>query len=73
MLFVYSLLLVASAPLFAAQEDWFEKLKAGGDAQALYRVLHAMPKGGDLHNHLSGAVYSEWWYEIALAQQRPWL
>ncbi|MBT8078692.1 MAG: adenosine deaminase [Gammaproteobacteria bacterium] len=28
-----------------------------------------MPKGGDLHNHLSGSNYSEWWYELALAQK----
>jgi adenosine deaminase CECR1 len=28
-----------------------------------------MPKGGDLHNHLSGAVFAEWWYELALAEQ----
>jgi len=68
-LFAYSLMLVASTSLFAAEEDWFEVLKARGDTEALYRVLHAMPKGGDLHNHLSGAVYSEWWYEIALAQE----
>ncbi len=26
---------------------------------ALGEFLHAMPKGGDLHNHLSGAVYAE--------------
>ena len=28
---------------------------------ALYHFLLAMPKGGDLHNHLSGAVYAESW------------
>jgi adenosine deaminase CECR1 len=27
-----------------------------------------MPKGGDLHDHLSGAVFAEVWYELALAQ-----
>jgi hypothetical protein len=26
---------------------------------ALYALLREMPKGGDLHNHLSGAVYAE--------------
>jgi len=25
----------------------------------LYAFLHKMPKGGDLHNHLSGAIYAE--------------
>ena len=68
-LFVFSLLLVTSSPVFSEEEDWFETLKGRGDAEELYRVLHAMPKGGDLHNHLSGAVFSEWWYEIALAQE----
>ena len=68
-LFFCSLLLATSTSLFAAEEDWFETLKARGEAETLYRVLHAMPKGGDLHNHLSGAVFSEWWYEIALAQK----
>ncbi|MFK7990933.1 MAG: adenosine deaminase [Sandaracinaceae bacterium] len=29
------------------------------DTAALFRFLEAMPKGGDLHNHLSGAVYAE--------------
>ncbi|WP_284333540.1 adenosine deaminase family protein [Dyella flagellata] len=28
---------------------------------ALHAFLVAMPKGGDLHNHLSGAVYAESW------------
>ena len=51
-----------------------EKVKArkdddGDDKEALYRTLYYMPKGGDLHNHLSGAVFAEWWYELALAQE----
>jgi adenosine deaminase len=32
---------------------------------ALHAFLHAMPKGGDLHNHLSGAVYAETWLRDA--------
>ena len=46
--------------------DWFEDLKARGDQQELYRTLYYMPKGGDLHNHLSGSNFSEWLYELAL-------
>ena len=34
-----------------------ERLKA--DPLRLRLFLHDMPKGGDLHNHLSGAVYAE--------------
>jgi adenosine deaminase CECR1 len=52
-----------------AAADWFEELKQSGDDLKLYRVLHYMPKGGDLHNHLSGSNYSEWMYELALEQR----
>ena len=31
----------------------------------LREVLYAMPKGGDLHNHLSGAIYAETFLEFA--------
>jgi adenosine deaminase len=32
---------------------------------ALYHFLLGMPKGADLHNHLSGAVYAESWIRAA--------
>jgi hypothetical protein len=32
---------------------------ARGDHSTLRAFLHRMPKGGDLHTHLSGAVYAE--------------
>ena len=57
-------------PMHAANADWFEDFKAAGNAEDLYRVLYYMPKGGDLHNHLSGAAFSEWWYEAALAEKQ---
>ena len=53
----------------SASADWFDDLKKTGGAEDLYRVLYYMPKGGDLHNHLSGSNFSEWWYELALAQK----
>jgi adenosine deaminase len=34
---------------------------ARGNPLALYAFLVRMPKGADLHNHLSGAVYAESW------------
>jgi len=41
-----------------------------GDASALRAFLRAMPKGADLHNHLTGAVYAEsyirWAAELGL-------
>ena len=36
---------------------YFESIKH--DPVKLRAFLHAFPKGGDLHNHLSGAVYAE--------------
>ena len=61
-------LIVLLLPL-VANADWFDEIRDGDDREALYRTLYYMPKGGDLHNHLSGAVFSEWWYELALAEQ----
>ena len=50
-------------------ERWFEEVKASATPTQLYTFLYAMPKGGDLHNHLTGAVRSEWYWDAALAQQ----
>jgi hypothetical protein len=33
--------------------------EARGNNGALYALLKEMPKGGDLHNHITGAVYAE--------------
>jgi adenosine deaminase CECR1 len=63
---VFALCLLLSQ---TASADWFDELKAQGNAEDLYRVLYYMPKGGDLHNHLSGAAFSEWWYDAALAEK----
>ena len=41
----------------AATERAFDALR--GDSARLVVFLREMPKGGDLHNHLSGAVYAE--------------
>ncbi len=61
---VFSLWLLLSQ---AASADWFADLKTQGNAEDLYRALYYMPKGGDLHNHLTGAAFPEWWYDAALA------
>jgi adenosine deaminase len=42
----------------------FEEARARGPV-ALYAFLYGMPKGGDLHNHLSGAIYAESWIRAA--------
>jgi len=62
--------LILCTLLFAvsAHADWFEDLKSTGSDEDLYRVLYHMPKGGDLHHHMSGSVFSEWMYDLALQQ-----
>lgn len=52
-----------------AAEPWFEALKNSATPEQLYRFLYAMPKGGDLHNHLPGSVRSEWFWDAAMAQE----
>jgi adenosine deaminase CECR1 len=59
--------LAANAP---AAEAWFEAVKAGATPQQMYRFLYALPKGGDLHNHLTGAVRSEWYWDAAMAAEK---
>jgi len=48
--------------------QWFEEFKRKANDAELYRFLYHMPKGGDLHSHISGSGFSEWWYDLALAQ-----
>jgi adenosine deaminase len=47
----------------AATAERFEKLR--NDPPLLRRFLEQMPKGGDLHEHLSGAVYGETYIRLA--------
>ncbi len=51
---------------FSAFSDWFEDFKSSASDGDLHQLLYEMPKGGDLHLHLSGSGFSEWWYELAL-------
>lgn len=63
----------AGAGLPPPQENvaqWFEHFKREASDAELYRFLYAMPKGGDLHNHLSGSVLDDWMYPLALDQSR---
>lgn len=48
-----------------ADEDLFESVRH--DPLLLRRFLEQMPKGGDLHNHLSGTVYGETYVRLAAA------
>jgi adenosine deaminase CECR1 len=62
-------LLMSLANVTSAAEPWFEKVKATATPQQLYTFLYALPKGGDLHNHLQGAIRSEWMWEAAMADE----
>ena len=57
-------LLISLLPAIACAADAANPIEARftqlrSDPPALYAFLLRMPKGGDLHNHVSGAVYAE--------------
>jgi adenosine deaminase CECR1 len=58
----------AAAPV--PPDAWFEDVKKSATPEQLYTFLYALPKGGDLHNHLTGAALSEWMWDAALAQEK---
>lgn len=68
LVFVLFIHLLTAAPA-QADEAWFNAVKTKATPEQLYTFLYALPKGGDLHNHLSGAGRSEWWWDAALAQE----
>jgi adenosine deaminase CECR1 len=43
----------------------FEAIKRTATPAELYTFLYALPKGGDLHNHLGGSARPEWWLAVA--------
>lgn len=69
-LFAAGLVLSSASVLSADMDTWFREFKQTASDQALYQLLWALPKGGDLHHHLSGAGFSEWWYDIATQPER---
>ncbi len=57
---------VPCANATACEQAADDNLKAAsGNAAALAAFVKAMPKGGDLHNHLTGAVYAETYLDLA--------
>lgn len=58
----FSGLVQASQPI---PTPWFETFKQQASPEQLYEFLYLLPKGGDLHNHLSGSNFSEWWFALA--------
>ncbi|MBC5614554.1 hypothetical protein [Bacteroides hominis] len=49
---------------FTDTSDYFEGIK--DNAAALRKFFTAMPKGGDIHNHLTGSAYAETYFELAV-------
>ena len=64
------LLIVSSAAMCKPASDWFSNFKNDATPEQLYHFLYMLPKGGDLHNHLGGSNFSEWWYELAIQPER---
>src|SRR5690348_5011002 len=56
LLFLASTLAFAASPLTKLDQQ-FQSIRK--NPPELYAFLYRMPKGGDLHNHLIGAVYAE--------------
>jgi len=53
------------APNVSERRGELQLKAARSNPLALYHFLLAMPKGADLHNHLSGAIYAESWIRAA--------
>ena len=66
-LLIFLIALAASAQDFAAQ---FEQIKKTATNEQLYALLYSMPKGGDLHHHLTLAPLPEEWWQAAMAPGR---
>ena len=67
------LLVVYFIALAASATGQTEEARAGryldsirGNPSLLLAFLRDMPKGGDLHNHLAGAIYAENWIDYAV-------
>ena len=51
-------------------EKAWSSLKADASPEDLYRVLYALPKGGDIHHHLGGGMLPEMIWDIATDPKR---
>jgi adenosine deaminase CECR1 len=57
---------VVPAPVLPAAEfgERFQAIVAQAKPAELYALLYEMPKGGDLHNHATGANRAEWTFDV---------
>jgi adenosine deaminase CECR1 len=49
----------------AMEEARWRAVRASASPEQLYTLLYALPKGGDLHNHMAGSNIAEWMLAIA--------
>lgn len=66
---LFLILLMSFSAKSQDQKHWFERFKDKASDKELYRFLYALPKGGDLHNHLTGSALPAWWYDAALQEK----
>jgi len=57
------------AEIHSAFGRWFEQFRAQASPSELHDFLWSMPKGADLHLHITGSIFPEWWLEFALASK----
>ena len=68
---IIAMTIAASGNTVSAQDAALKARMAGaaltwsGENGRLRQVMQSLPKGGDIHNHLQGAVYAESWIEWA--------
>ena len=74
-LFNYVLLLFACTTIAHAQEHSLAEQQTSSYLESirtneaeLRAFFHRMPKGGDLHNHFTGSVYAETYFDSAAGQ-----
>ncbi len=60
----YCLIFLSLIPVYSSA-DWFDTFKATASDEELLQFLYEMPKGGDLHHHMSGSAFAQWWLEAA--------
>jgi len=58
---------LAALSLLVAASSFAQPALPVSDRGMLSQILQAMPKGGDLHNHLSGSIYAESYLRYAAA------
>lgn len=68
--FAFAICLLVTAAHADEFSSRFEELKTQASPAQLYRLLYALPKGGDLHNHAGGSNIPETMFAVLTDPQR---